>query len=851
LADDLPAHGVLVSLPLGGEAGQRELLKLLFEQAPSFMALVRGPEHRFEFANPRYLDLIGHRPILGRTMAEALPETVNQNNIIRLDQVYRSGEACTTSGAKYDIQAVPGGPVDERYLDFVYQPIFNARREVVGIFIEGSDVTPRVLAEQRRATLQKLTHRIGMLDSPAEIGHAAAQILGDSLRVTRVGYGTVDVSAETLTVEKDWHASPSAGTFAGTVPLRDYGDFIDSLKLGEFINIPDVRLDPRTAARADPLESSGARSFVSVPVMEHGLPVAMIYLNDPTVRRWSSGTLEFIREVGSLTHHAVERARAATELKAREAQLRDANETLERRFAEALAGRRLLADLVDGTDTFVQILDSDYRFLALNRANADEYERIYGVRPKVGMTLHELFAAVPPEQYKAELAIWSRALAGETFIEVGEFGDPRFARRWYELKFRPMYASDGRRIGAYQFSSDVTERLKEQARLAAAEAQLRQSQKMEAVGQLTGGLAHDFNNLLAGISGSLELLERRIADGRLTGIQRYITAAQGSIRRATTLTQRLLAFSRRQTLDPKPIDVNRLVNGMEELIRRSVGPDIEVEVVGAGGLWLTRVDSSQLENSLLNLALNARDAMAPNGGRLTIETANKWLDERAAHERDLVPGQYVSLCVTDTGCGMPPEVIARAFDPFFTTKPLGEGTGLGLSMVHGFVRQSGGQVRIYSEVGQGTTMCLYLPRFLGEPDAAAAEHPPPLDPGTGETVLVVDDEPTIRMLILEVLAENGYAALEARDGSTALRILQSDARIDLLITDVGLPGGIDGRQVADAARAARPGLGILFITGYAENAALGNGHLEHGVEVLTKPFQMSALASKIHDLIDR
>ncbi len=297
--------------------------------------------------------------------------------------------------------------------------------------------------------------------------------------------------------------------------------------------------------------------------------------------------------------------------------------------------------------------------------------------------------------------------------------------------------------------------------------------------------------------------------------------------------------------------MNKLIGGLEDLIRRTVGPTVEVEVVGAGGLWLTRVDPSQLEDALLNLCLNGRDAMAPAGGRLTIETANKWLDDRAARDRDLPPGQYVSLCVSDTGSGMEPEVIARAFDPFFTTKPLGQGTGLGLSMIYGFVRQSGGQIRIYSELGKGTTMCLYLPRFVGETEAADDEDMAgAIDQGDGETVLVIDDEPTVRMLIVEVLEENGYLAIEAADGPSGLRILQSDIRVDLLITDVGLPGGLNGRQVADAARQTRPKLKVLFITGYAENAAVGNGHLERGMEVITKPFVMANLGAKIRELID-
>ena len=389
-----------------------------------------------------------------------------------------------------------------------------------------------------------------------------------------------------------------------------------------------------------------------------------------------------------------------------------------------------------------------------------------------------------------------------------------------------------------------------QAELQVAQEQLRQSQKMEAVGQLTGGLAHDFNNLLTGIAGSLEMLQARLAQGRMGEIDRYVAAAQGAAKRAAALTHRLLAFSRRQTLDPKPTSVNRLIAGMEELIRRTAGPSITVEVVAAGGLWATLIDPGQLENALLNLCLNARDAM-PGGGRLTIETANRWLDERAARERDLASGQYVSLCVSDTGCGMAPEVVMRAFDPFFTTKPIGMGTGLGLSMVYGFAKQSGGQARIYSEPGHGAMICLYLPRHFGE-EQVEAELPQalPVRASAGKTVLVVDDEPTVRMLVTEVLEELGYTAVEAADGAAGLQILQSSLELDLLITDVGLPGSLNGRQVADAGRVRRPGLKVLFITGYAENAVVGNGQLEPGMHVVTKPFAMADLAARIRAIID-
>ena len=424
------------------------------------------------------------------------------------------------------------------------------------------------------------------------------------------------------------------------------------------------------------------------------------------------------------------------------------------------------------------------------------------------------------------------------------------SRFWANVVIDSVRDDDGTLIGFAKITRDLTERREAQLELERSREQLFQSQKMEALGQLTGGLAHDFNNLLTGIIGSLELLRTRAAQGRTGDLDRYIVAAQGAANRAAALTHRLLAFARRQTLDPRPTDPNRLIAGMEELIRRTMGPAIAVETVLGIGLWPTLCDANQLENALLNLCINARDAM-PDGGRLTVETANMWLDERGARERDMQPGQYVALCVTDTGTGMAPEVVARAFDPFFTTKPLGMGTGLGLSMVYGFARQSGGQVRIYSEKGQGTTVRLYLPRHRGEANGEGAQAELTQAPRAerGETVLVVDDEPTVRMLIVEVLEELGYGAIEAADGAAGLKALQSSARIDLLITDVGLPGAMNGRQMADAGRALRPGLKVLFITGYAENAAVGNGHLEPGMHVLTKPFAMERLAGRIKAII--
>jgi signal transduction histidine kinase len=402
----------------------------------------------------------------------------------------------------------------------------------------------------------------------------------------------------------------------------------------------------------------------------------------------------------------------------------------------------------------------------------------------------------------------------------------------------------------YALGRDVTSERAAAEALRQTEEQLRQAQKMEAVGQLTGGIAHDFNNLLTGVIGSLDLMQKRIAQGRLADVERYQTMAMSSAKRAAALTHRLLAFARRQPLDPRPVNVKQLVHSMEDLLRRTIGEAIELDIVAAGGLWSTFCDPHQLESALLNLVINARDAM-PDGGKVTIEVVNAHLDAALASElRDAAPGSYVGLSVSDNGVGMSSAVRARAFDPFFTTKPLGQGTGLGLSMVYGFARQSEGHVHIYSEMGHGTTVKLYLPRHRGavEDAGAGASATELRRAADGETVLVIEDEASVRELVVDVLNDLGYRALEAADGPSGLKVLRSLDRIDLLVTDVGLPG-MNGRQVAEAAREHRPDLKILFITGYAENAAMANGFLAPGMEMVTKPFAVDALAARIRDMI--
>ncbi|HEV7251834.1 MAG TPA: PAS domain S-box protein [Mesorhizobium sp.] len=539
-----------------------------------------------------------------------------------------------------------------------------------------------------------------------------------------------------------------------------------------------------------------------------------------------------------------------TARKAAEERLRELNATLERRISEAIAERKLLADIVEGTDAFVQVADLDHRWLAINKAAADEFARIFGLRPKVGDSMLDLLAG-HPEQRKAIRAVWDRALAGEEFTQTTSLGDPARDRRFYEMRFNTLRDKDGRRIGAYQFVYDVTERLNEQARLREAEDALRQAQKMEAVGQLTGGIAHDFNNMLAVVIGGLSMLDRKLKRGD-TDVARYVEGAMEGASRAASLTQRLLAFSRQQPLAPEPVDLNGMIAGMTELLARSLGETVAVETRLAPGLWLTKVDRSQLENAVLNLALNARDAM-PEGGRLTLATAN--LDPAEAERQALAPGPYVMVCVSDTGSGMSEEVKARAFDPFFTTKGVGKGTGLGLSQVFGFIRQSGGHVAIDSGLGRGTTVRLFLPRFEGvrAGGTAKADGADLLGGRPDEVVMVVEDEERVRSLSVDALNELGYGIVEAQSALDALKMIEGGQPVSLLFTDVVMPD-MNGAALAAEARRLRPELKVLFATGYArdggDDGSLAAVTKALGADILLKPFDVGQLARKVRAALD-
>jgi PAS domain S-box-containing protein len=668
-------------------ASERERLARLFEQAPGFMVMLSGPDHRIELANPAYLRLIGHRDVLGRPVAEALPEAAGQGYLELLDGVYRSGKAYAASGVSYRPPR-PDGSLDQRYLDFVYQPVTDDAGAVIGIFVEGADVTERIRAD--------------------------------------------------------------------TALRKSEEDLLTARKAGE-------------------------------------------------------------------------------------ARLRELNERLEQRVAEALAEKKIFADIVEATDAFVQVADLGFRFLAVNKASADEFERIYGVRPKVGDSMLELLDD-QPEHRAAVAAIWGRALCGEEFTATGEFGDTARDRRHYEMKFNTLRDKDGRRVGAYQFVYDVTDRIRAQERLARAEDALRQAQKMEAVGRLTGGIAHDFNNLLHAVQGSLQLIRRVPSDER---VQVWAANALRSIKRGAELTSQLLTFAREQQLEPRPLNVWQLVNDMEDMIRRSLGPLVHLETASTVKDATVHADATQLEMAVLNLAINARDAM-PEGGSLTIASHARRIDEHPS----LQPGDYVELAVSDTGAGMPAEVVARAFDPFFTTKGVGKGTGLGLSQVYGMARQAGGGATIRSEMGKGTTVTLLLPR--SEPSHLAPSPPSAsagLDTAQPQSrILVVDDDPEVRSILVASLEILGHAVTAAEDGAAGLKAIDA-AEPDLMIVDYAMPG-LNGAEVADRARARHSALPIILASGYADKEAL-EAAAGSSSAILRKPFDIEELETTVRDLLKR
>jgi PAS domain S-box-containing protein len=531
-----------------------------------------------------------------------------------------------------------------------------------------------------------------------------------------------------------------------------------------------------------------------------------------------------------------ERHNSEEALRASEARLRQLNGDLERQVIERAQARSLTWKL---SPDLLGALNSKGYFETANPA----WESVLGWTEAevVSMSIFDLLHPDDLEHTRAGFELTQVGQPALRFVNRYRCKDGGY--RWISWIGIPEEGY------VYCTGRDVTAEREAEIELAAAQEALRHSQKMEAIGELTGGVAHDFNNLLTGIIGSLDIIRRRMASGRLDEIPRFMDAASASAQRAGALTHRLLAFARRQSLDIRPNDVNRVIGNMEDLLHRTLGEHIQLECSLGAEVWTAFTDVNQLESAVLNLALNARDAM-PDGGKLTIETTNARLDAAyTSRQGDVEPGDYVVIGISDTGSGMAADVVAKAIDPFFTTKPVGKGSGLGLSMVYGFAKQNRGHLRIYSEVGHGTTVKLYLPRALQDAvilEKAARDAPR----GQGETILVVEDDATVRMILSDVLEELGYNVLLASDARPAIPILQSDRRIDLMVSDVILPH-INGRKLAEIARASRPDLKVLFVTGYAENATFRGDFLDAGMDMLTKPFALDALGAKVRAMIER
>ena len=697
--------------------------------------------------------------------------------------------------------------------------------------------------------LLRLDERLRGVNDPRQAMNETASMLGAHLEADRVGFAWIEEDDEQYVVEAEWTVADMPSRL-GRRRLSDFGvPFVAALRQGRTVAFGDA-LSASLTQGADVAAAFAAvdtNTVIVVPLVRWGRLRAFLFVHQRTPRVWTESEEGLVRDVAERSWVVVERARTGTALRESEQRLHE--------LADNISQFAWTAD-ADGWINWYNKRWHDYTGMTLQQIEGWGWTKVHH-----------------PDHVDRIVAGFSKALrTGEPFEDTFPLRSKDGEYRWFLTRVLPIRDDGGHIVRWFGTNTDVTalreakdalrelnatleSRVEQEvAARARTEETLRQSQKMEAVGQLTGGIAHDFNNLLQSISGSLEMLQARVAQGRVAEAARYVSAAMTSVERASALTQRLLAFSREKALDPKPVSANRLVAGMEDLIRRAVGPAIEVEVMLAGGLWTTVCDAHQLENALLNLAINARDAM-PDGGRLTIETANAYLDDAyAASQGDgLEPGQYVSVSVTDTGIGMPAEVAKRAFEPFFTTKRVGQGTGLGLSMLYGFTKQSKGHARIDSEQGHGTTVLLYLPRehgFAAESESGVDNPEQAEQAEAAKTVLVVEDDAAVRMLVVDALNDAGFRVLEAPDGPSGLQALISATRLDLLVTDVGLPA-MNGRQLADAARERRPDLKVLFITGYAYPAGLGQGAaLPPGMGLITKPFALASLMTKVQAMID-
>ena len=768
-------------------SGERERLHRMFAQTPSFMAILQGPEHVFDLVNPAYMQLVGHRNVLGKPVREAIPDVAGQGFFEQLDKVYYTGEAFFAQSMPALLQRTPGAAPEQRYLDLVFQPLRDDADQVMGIFVEGSDVTARIEAEAAvRASEHQLSEFAQAMPNHVWAARPDGQLDWFNDRLIRYS----GLSLQELQ-HRPWDAMVHAEDAE-----RAQRQWAYALLSGQPYEV-EFRLRRADGsyfwhlARAQPIRDDQGR-----------------------ITRWVATNTDIDEQKRS--------ARALAHL----------NEDLEQQVAVRTAERDRMWRL--STDVML-VADMQGGLLSLNPA----WTTLLGWTQTelLGRSFLELIHPDDLQATQAEMDSLGRGITTYRF-------ENRYRRRdgsyclllWTAVPEGGLVHAVGR---------DVTADHEAALALKRTEAALHQAQKMESIGQLTGGVAHDFNNLLQVISGNLQLLNRAVkGQDRAEG---YVKNALDGVRRAAKLSNQLLSFSRRQPLQPKTVNLGRFVLGMEDMLRHSLGEAIEIEMKGGHGLWNSLVDPTQVENALLNLAINARDAM--NGsGRLTIEACNALLDDNyVLHHPDLKAGQYVMLAVTDTGTGMQPEVLEKVFEPFFSTKPEGKGSGLGLSMVYGFVKQSGGHIHIDSTPGQGTTVKLYLPRSLDEEAAAAPALPQAL--GGTETILVAEDNEGVRATVVELLQQLGYRVLQANDAASALVVLQGSVPVDLLFTDVVMPGPLRSPELARRARELWPDIAVLFTSGYAQDAIVHSGRLDPGLDLLGKPYTQDALARKLRHVL--
>ena len=759
---------------------------------------------------------------------EELKQLIHRDDLARMEAAVQRS---ISDGDNYDIEYRVVRPDQSiRWVSIRAQPTFDDNGRPLRLQGVSLDITERMKADGYRTALIEFGDRLPDLDQTSDIAFAAGEVLAKTLKISRAGYGIIDAHAETITIERDWNA-PGVKTLAGTLQFRDYGSYIEDLKRGQAVVVSDARLDDRTASTADALANISALSFVNMPVTERGGLVGLLYLNHEKARGWTDDEVLFTHEVAQRTSSTISRRRAEQDLRKLATSLED---QVRARTLELQSSEARLRAIFETSYQFQYLLSPEGRLLEANAVSLESIEsRIDDVRGKLFWST-PWFSSTPEVSAKIERAITEVSLGATVQMEV-QIDLPVGALRSFDFTIRPMRDGAGAIVAVVPEATELTERRK-------VEEALRQAQKMEAVGQLTGGVAHDFNNLLQVISGNLQLLTKDLSGNERA--ERRVASANLAVARGAKLASQLLAFGRRQPLQPKVLNIGRLVSGMDEMLRRTLGESVEVETIVSGGLWNTLVDPAQLENALLNLALNARDAMDGNG-RMTIEVCNSVLDAAYARINDrVIAGQYVMLAVTDTGTGMPPELIEKVFEPFFSTKPEGRGTGLGLSMVYGFVKQSHGHVKIYSEVGEGSTIKLYLPRVTQSEDAViSAPHEAVV--GGGETILVVEDDPDVRATTVDILIELGYRVLKARDAASALTVIEAGLAIDLLFTDVVMPGTMKSTELARKAQERIPGIRVLFTSGYTENAIVHGGRLDAGVELISKPYTREELAHRI------